>query len=258
MNKDKLKYYLKLLKLKDDSSLSEIKTAYRNAAKIHHPDKSNSQHATETFNEIKTAQEVLVSLRIESPKGSLTILNDKDEVRIKRKPNLQKEKITYLDIIGSRKFWALTLTLINVFLLGKIGFNSFLTPIQLTGTILSFCLFSILFYKTINKYKIHFIGYFALPFLAANIFLSVNFIFSSNPYLERHLIKQEVIKTTISTVTKRSESTLIQLNNDAHEKYPGLRLHFDLDPLLRAIGVEFKIETGLFGIKVLKNSTPIF
>ena len=57
--------------------------------------------------------------------------------------------------------------------------------------------------------------------------------------------------------TIRDESTLVQLNNQAYRNYPGIRLHFDLAPLLLANAVKFEFETGFFGIRVLKKSSPI-
>ncbi|MFT6715991.1 MAG: hypothetical protein ACJA0Q_000620 [Saprospiraceae bacterium] len=255
MSKDTVKYHLKLLKLKEDASLIEIRNSYRNEAKIHHPDKSND--SGELFNEIKTAYNELTALREAQRNGSLLKESLTVPIRKRRSSGFQKEKITYLDIIESRKFWAFSLTILNLILVIKIGFNTVITPLQLFVFIATFCIISTVFLSKTKKYRTIFIGHFAAPFLIANSFLCVNYIFSDKATTELHYIFSNTFNATHGTAIIRNESTLIVLENNAYHDYPGIRLHFDLRPLLFANAVEFHFETGLFGFKVLKKSIPL-
>jgi len=258
MNKDKLKYYLKLLKIEEDADVAQIKSAYRKAVKIYHPDKSNNEKDTETFKEVKAARDMFITIRETNKKGSLLAHLQKSLTNKQRKPKYQKEKITYQDIIQSRKFWAISLTVLNIILLVRIGFNTLITPLQLFLFTVSLCALSVPFYKTTRRLKIIFIGHFVLPILLANFLLSVNFLFSSNPTTEIHYFESKIIMTTRGKAIKRNESTLVKLRNEAYKSYPGIRLHFDLRPLLYTNAVVLRFETGIFGIKILKKSSPIF
>jgi len=258
MSKDKLKYYLKLLQIEEYADIVQIKAAYRKAAKIYHPDKSDNKEDTEVFKEVKAAHDTFISIRETKRKGSLLTHTQKTVVNRQRKPNLQKEKVTYHDIIQSRKFWAVSLTALNVFLIIRIGFNTLITPLQLFMFVIGLCVLSIPFYKFTRKLQIIFIGHFALPFLLANFLLLINFLVSNNPTKEIHYFEAKTIMTSHGEAIKRNESTLVVLKNEAYKDYPGIRLHFDLRPLLYTNAVVFIFETGVFGIKVLKKSSPIF
>jgi len=258
MNKDKLKYYLKLLKIKEDADIVQIKAAYRKAAKIYHPDKSNNEKDTETFKEVKAAHDTFITIRETNKKGSLLTHLQKPTANRQRKPQYQKEKVTYLDIIQSRKFWAISLTVLNIITIVRIGFNTLITPLQLFLFVLILCILSIPFYKITKRLKIIFIGHFALPLLLANFLLLLNFLFSNNPTTEIHYFESKIIMTNQGEAIKRNESTLVELKNGAYKNYPGIRLHFDLRPLLHTNAVILHFETGIFGIKILKKSSPVF
>jgi hypothetical protein len=256
MNKDKLKYYLKLLNLEEDADASEIKLAYRKAAKIYHPDKSNDKNSV-TFNEVKKAYDSLINLRISTQHGSLLTIDKQNKKKSNQRNQAPKnQKITFHDIMYSRKFWNILLSMINAFLIVRIGFNTVITPLSLLVLLATSSGISLLLYKKIKRNQLFFIGHFALPFLIINLLLSTNFIFSSNPYIELHYFKTTT--TEFGTVQNPRESTLVELNNDAYKFHPGIRLHFDVKPLLFSNAVEFHFERGMFGIKVLKKSEPIF
>ena len=54
-------YYYRILGLKPGASLAEVKTAYRNLAKIYHPDKDPSPDSVAMYREIRTAYEKLMN-----------------------------------------------------------------------------------------------------------------------------------------------------------------------------------------------------
>jgi DnaJ-class molecular chaperone len=58
---DEIKDYYKILDIDYNSSLLEIKTAFRNAALIWHPDKNNSVYAKEKFIEVYEAYKILIN-----------------------------------------------------------------------------------------------------------------------------------------------------------------------------------------------------
>jgi hypothetical protein len=256
LHKDKLKYYLQLLKIEEDADISQIKYAYRNAAKINHPDKSDNKNAAVLFAEVKEAHDTLITLRLQNEKGSL--LKNFNEIKITEdRSKFQKEKVTYRDIIDSRKFWTLSLTAINVLILIKIGFNTVITPLYLFLILSSFSAISCAFYKTWKKLQIRFIGHFTIPLFLLNLLLGINFSFTDKPTIERHFFKSKITTSGYKIGIKQNESTLIILENDAYRDYPGIRLYFDLDPLLFSNAVELQFETGILGFRLLKKSTPI-
>lgn len=256
MGKDKLKYYLQLLKIDENANISQIKHAYRTAAKLHHPDKSDDKNAAGQFSEVKEAHDSLIALRLQNEQGSL--LKNYNHLETKEnRSKVQKEKVTYRDIINSLKFWSICLTAINLFILVKVGFNTVITPINLFLTLLSICALSCSMYKVWKKFNIRFIGHFALPFLLLNLLLGINFTFTKNPTTEQHFFKSKITTSGNEIGIKQNESTLIILENGAYKEYPGIRLYFDLSPLLFANAVKLQFETGLLGFRLLKKSTPI-
>lgn len=255
MQKDKLKYYLELLQIKEDADVAQIKTAYRNAAKIHHPDKSNNEGSAILFKEIKDARDILLNIREQNPKGSL--IAHSAVVSPPKNRKRQDKDISYQDFLKSKKVWGILLVVTNSFLLIRIGFNTLITPLELLSLLTLFCSLSFLLYHKIKKYKLMFIAHFMLPFFLINVLLSINFMLSSKPVEEIHYFKPKITNDVNGIRIKHNESTLVELENRAYESYPGIRLHFDIGPLLFANAVKLQFETGIFGIKVLKNSMPI-
>ncbi len=257
MNKDKLKYYLGLLELTDFASDSEIKAAYRKAAKIHHPDKSSRKDANINFQEIKNAQDALLKLRKKEVNKSFYQLLQTEKNRLKTTRKQHKVKITAQDLIKSGNFWVFSLMPINIFVLAKVGFNTEITPLELFLSFLAICMSSLLLLNKIKQRKRYFLIHFVIPLSILNMLLSFNYLFSHGPTSEIHRFKSKSTPQYRMIETIRDESTLVQLNNQAYRNYPGIRLHFDLAPLLLANAVKFEFETGFFGIRVLKKSSPI-
>jgi hypothetical protein len=257
MNKDKLKYYLGLLELTDLASSDEIKAAYRKAAKIYHPDKSNKKEAGINFQEIKSAKDALLQLRQKSDKKSFyqVLYNEPKPKKNSRK--VYKVKITPQDLIKSGNFWIFSLVPINIFLIAKIGFNTEITPLQLFSSFLVMCMSSLFLVNKAKQSKRYFIIHFVTPLSILNILLCFNYLCSDDPTSEIHRFKNKSAPQYRMIETIREESTLIELNNQAYQNYPGIRLHFDLEPLLLANAVKFDFETGFFGIRVLKKSSPL-
>lgn len=61
--KQKKSYYFKILGLPENSSFNEIKSRYRELAKIYHPDINHSEGAEEKFKEINEAFSAIVSIK---------------------------------------------------------------------------------------------------------------------------------------------------------------------------------------------------
>lgn len=255
MNKDKLKYYLEILNLDEYSDLSAIKKGYRSAAKTYHPDKTLNQDAIIDFNEIKTAYDALIKLRTLHPNGSiLTVRPPIKKIANTRKKSTKKEKISLNDLLQSQSFWSIILSLLNIFLLIRIGLNTLITPLNLLFIFLTACLSSVFWPQRIKSVVSSFLGHIGLPMLLVNLLLTINFLFSHSPFTEKYFFKEKGISIQNAFVVQRNESTLIELENGKYQEYPGIRIFFDLQELFFKSSVEFSFETGLFGITVLKKS----
>jgi len=61
--KQNISHYFEVLKLRENSSIKEIKARYRELAKIYHPDLNSSKDAEEKFKEINEAYSKILSIK---------------------------------------------------------------------------------------------------------------------------------------------------------------------------------------------------
>ncbi|MES2560935.1 MAG: J domain-containing protein [Bacteroidota bacterium] len=141
------------------------------------------------------------------------------------------------------------LTATNLYILLKIGLQTML-PVPVSLAILVAPAF--LYYYTKGKKEESkqrsFLSFCLIPLLINALFL-LNFWVSRNPTIEQYEIWDEQTKEKTAT----HPSTLIMLENDAYANYIGIRIFSDIRIMQNNEHIVYQFETGLFGIRVLKE-----
>ncbi len=171
-------------------------------------------------------------------------------------PFLAAHSLLHLFKIPSVQLIVLNLTNLYVFL--KIGLSTLIPLYGLIGIYLvawSIGWLSVKFNKRRNSLKVATIGTWSL--ISVSILLTVNFIFSNQSAEESYEFKfdSKAFNQSDFVVPSNEKSTFIYLENDQYQLYPGLRVFLDFRELQGKNHIKYKFETGLLGIRVLKNHT---
>jgi len=175
-----------------------------------------------------------------------------DAVRNKPKVDFRRFFKACLHISKTGTFWAGVLTLFNVFLILRVGFQTLL-PLKETFTnyalsILAMFVVTKWIIKPGTAFRRNFYIFCLTPFLINLLFL-VNFVFSRNPTQETYAF-YPVYQRSRGGMQK---STLINLENDVYSRYLGIRVFWSLDAMARHDRVTYTFKEGRLGVRVMTD-----
>lgn len=151
--------------------------------------------------------------------------------------------------------WPLLIPLlpINIYILFKIALNTLIPTITIVIVyVLAIIIGGVLAMLKPNRNK-NFLPLFTAGFapLVINLFFLINFLFSSNPTTESYFYNQT--KERYKRSGEVEPSSYIILENNVYEDYKGLRVFMNYRELISKNNVTYTFETGLFGIRVMKD-----
>lgn len=131
----------------------------------------------------------------------------------------------------------LTLPLIISLISGSIAIGYFAVPRAAAGG---------------NTNYRHFVAWCVFP-ATVHFLLALNYYISFNPQKESYSCRQGRQSVSSRHSGSRSQSnTLLYLENDAYDDYPGIRVFVDREQI-KSSRITFTFETGLLGIRVMKD-----
>src|SRR5690606_25101876 len=134
-------------------------------------------------------------------------------------------------IIKPRSVLIFFTSILNVFLILKIGFQTLITLQNLMLIFIIPIFISFVLFKFIYLIKsIYRLSFCIIPFVI-NLFFLFNFIFSSNEVEERYTYTNQKKIIDIDDFQGRTveQSTLIILEGNKYQKYKGIRMFLDFD-----------------------------
>ncbi len=149
-------------------------------------------------------------------------------------------------IVSSYAFKKTAIAGFNLFLLFYSTVNTLIPPIyfiwiMVLAQIISFTVAQIAFRSWFKKRKLLFI--FGIVPLLFNLPFFINYTFSSTPQVETYYFD----------VYNTSYNNIIHLEGDNYEEFPHLRTIFYDHPAKSHNRISYTFETGLFGIRVMKE-----
>lgn len=138
---------------------------------------------------------------------------------------------------------------LNFILFFKIGLQTMIPLIALLlifATAISLSKLSLKYTGIKVRLSHNLISYGLLPLLI-NLFLSINFYFSTNPQVETYNFKNEKYMTNRG----RERTTFITLAGNKYEKYYGIRVFASYDELAYSNKIKYTFKDGLLGIRVM-------
>ncbi|HCW06494.1 MAG TPA: hypothetical protein DGG95_03905 [Cytophagales bacterium] len=163
-----------------------------------------------------------------------------------------------LIVVKTRTFRLFVLIPLNIYLFVRFTLNTQVTLLTLGLIFLSLHLLIFLASKklAILKPVSWSIIFLALVPTLFNLFFLFNFIFSSNPTIEKYSF---VHKTEWYGSRRRHNSgsyqktSYIDLENNKYEEYPWFRMFLDFEAMQYKSEITYTFEDGLFGLRVLKG-----
>lgn len=161
-------------------------------------------------------------------------------------------------IAQARWLQTLLLVFLNVYLFFKITLNT-LVPTYLLFILFPLAIFLGFFIPyTLKKYDKslqNFVAFCIAP-LVINLFFVLNYSISFSPKKESYYYQQKMERVSSRRGGSNYQPTsYIYLENDTYSQYMGLRLFFDYAELKNNDQVTYTFETGLFGVRVMKDYT---
>ena len=140
-----------------------------------------------------------------------------------------------------REVQVVALTIINFFLFFKIIIHTLVSvSFVLSAFLISILLLQLLYRNPKNR---SFVSFGIGPTIVSILFL-INYLFASNPISEKfHVISDGY----------RESSSLIRLENNQLDQYPGIRIFFDYLEVENANEVRYTFEYGLLGLMVMTD-----
>ncbi len=162
-------------------------------------------------------------------------------------------------ITKTKSAYIIMLSILNVFIILKVGFQT-LIPLTLLLLIFVFAMLFVFFftYFDLNKNArlSSVISFCYCPFIL-NLLLAINFLFSSNPGWEIYSFthKQEWYSSTRpgNRNGRWEKVAYIYLENNKYAKFNGIRIFADFDAMKDANRIAYKFEDGLLGYRVMKD-----
>ena len=155
-------------------------------------------------------------------------------------------------VIQTRWFLIITGTLINIVTLLKIGLQTLL-PVWMILTISVLTILSTYGItqwgiKTKTK-RLHYFNLCSLLPLLFNLYLTINFVFSSNPLLEKYHFENELQPAG----NGYQETPYIHLENNTYHQYPGIRMFMDYEQMKLCNTITYTFADGLLGLRVMTD-----
>lgn len=140
-----------------------------------------------------------------------------------------------------REVQVIALTIINFFLFFKIIIHTLVSvSFVLSAFLISILLLQLLYRNPKNR---SFASFGIGPTIVSILFL-INYLFASNPISEKfHVISNGY----------RESSSMIRLENNQLDQYPGIRIFFDYLEVENANEVRYTFEYGLLGLMVMTD-----
>jgi hypothetical protein len=159
--------------------------------------------------------------------------------------------ISVYNLAMTRTGLSILISILNVFLILRIGFQTMIPLKMLCLIYIVFILVSFFLFKFMRKESIQSSWFFALCYipLMINIFFLANYIFSKNPKSESYAFVQKQGWSE----SDRQNLSYIELDNHAYAAYCGIRVLLDYKVIEASTKVTYSFEEGLFGIEVMKN-----
>lgn len=170
---------------------------------------------------------------------------------IQNRPNFEiKELIfSFSRISKSKVFHLIIVSIINLFLVIQLGFNTLINIWSLAALFLGLIgtcyMISLKFNKKMQKLFL-IIG---LGPGILNLFLLINFFITSNEVIETYSFKH-VLHPSKHGMQK---STQINLEENIYEDYIGIRIFLDFESMKDARTITYHFADGLLGFRVLKS-----
>lgn len=91
--------------------------------------------------------------------------------------------------------------------------------------------------------------------LVFNLVLTANYFISFDPVREHYKFgtQYQTVYDTHSYSSSRQPSTLIVLENNAYEEYPGIRVFNNLEAMHGKGSVEYTFRRGFLGVRVMTD-----
>jgi hypothetical protein len=157
-----------------------------------------------------------------------------------------------LYVMQTGSFQAVAVTGINLVLMLKIGFQTFLPPEQLLGAFIAAMLVAFSVVKWClppeNRFRHYFYIFCLAPFLL-NLLLLINYTFSRQPVQETYLFSQVWEQTRQGM----QRSTLIELEDYAYSEFPGIRVFWSYRAMEGYDEITYTFQEGLFGLRVMTD-----
>lgn len=162
-------------------------------------------------------------------------------------------------ILNTRVFKLFVMIALNLFIFMKVAMHTLL-PLGITFILL---LVSIAAgYAVVkrsprikkNAYTRSLYAYVILPALYQSLFV-VNFVFAGNPTTETYKFRLKTTKTYSrhSNQPNYDDTPILRLENDAYEKYLGIRLMWRPEQIRFGSYIEYHFAEGLLGVRVMKS-----
>lgn len=162
----------------------------------------------------------------------------------KRLFNFRDLKEAIFTLLQTHLIRIIILTAANVFVMVKIGLNTFLPIWSIPLILLCIALLWLLLNPMKQAGIEHtFTAWCLAPFVVSVLF-AFNFYLSRNPQIEIY---------AFTNVQDNRRTTLIELEDLAYADYAGIRLFPSLEPMFGHTRVAYQVEDGLLGIRVVKD-----
>jgi hypothetical protein len=154
-----------------------------------------------------------------------------------------------LHIIKTNGFLITSLTIVNILVILKFGLQTLISP----WAIITFhCSAIILVYLILHlkkvKTKIYYYSFCIAP-LVINSTILINFLFSFNPLKETYFFRND----TEITEDGKQKSSLLLLENNVYEEYPGIRAFIDYEKIKYKSHITYTFKNGILGLRVMTD-----
>ena len=163
-------------------------------------------------------------------------------------------------ILRTKSFLITTVTLLNIFIILKIGFQTLISP-----RLLFFAFVGAIgiMYLLAKKQKSHYFHFkiFCIGPLFVNSFLLLNFIASFNPVQETYVFRNDLQYVTESRYRREGgyqKSTFIYLDDGKYSEFPGIRMFLDIDEMRNKSKVRYTFKKGVLGLRVMSDYEFIY
>lgn len=158
-----------------------------------------------------------------------------------------------LHIVRTKGFLMTSITLLNIFIILKFGFQTLISPLLLLiGYALAMTLVYLYCRLKSTQFKTNFYSFGLAP-LVVNAMLVINFIFSFHPVQETYTFENDEQRVIKRREDDTQESTYIYLENSAYDEFPGIRTFLDYEEMRNANRITYTFKKGILGMRVMTD-----